>query len=337
MIKEASAGSGGDLMRRRDVITGACAAAAWPLAARAQQAARPVVIGVLSVGPPPAHASRVKGLRAGLREQGFIEGDNLVIEFRWADGPAELRGSALELVEQNVAVLVAGGNSAARAAKAATSTIPIVFNTADDPEKLGYVSSFSHPGGNMTGVSALSGGLGAKRLEILRSVIPPATVIALLTNPTNPAEDDLRAERAVAHDIGQDVLVLEASTGAEIEQAFATLVRQKAGAILVNADAVFTAERELLVGLAAQRHLPAIYAWREFPDSGGLMSYGTGLSDAYRQMGRYVSRILKGEKPGDLPIIQPTNFELVINLKTARTLGLAIPPQLLARADEVIE
>lgn len=324
-------------MNRRELIAlvgGALVAS--PLAARAQRSAVPV-IGFLGIGPASASTNRLNGLRSGLRELGFVEGNNIRMEFRWADSPEQLPKLAAELIERNVTVLVAGGNSATSAAKAATSTIPIVFSAADDPVRLGYVSSFSRPGGNMTGASLISGALGAKRIELLRGIVPAATVFALLTNPRNPAEDHVRAERAVAREIGQRLLVLEASTGAEIERAFASLVQQRAEALLVNADALFTAQRELLVRLAARHRVPAVYAWREFPEVGGLMSYGTSLFHSYRQQGEYVGRILKGEQPSDLPVIQPTNFELVINLKTARALGITVPPQLLARADEVIE
>jgi putative ABC transport system substrate-binding protein len=312
------------------------AAAAWPLSARAQQAAMPV-IGFLGIGPASANASRVNGLRSGLRELGYVEDRNIIIEFRWADGPAQLPELAAELAQRHVAVIVSGGNSAAGAAKAATSNIPIVFSAADDPVRLGYVNSFNRPGGNMTGLSMISGALGAKRLELLRELVPTATIMAVLTNPNNPAEDNLRGEQATARSIGQRILVLEASTAAEIEQAFATMVQQQANALLVNADALFTAERQLLVTLAARYRLPAIFAWREFADAGGLMSYGTSFSYSYHQMGVYVGRILEGEKPADLPVMQPTNFEFVINLKTAKALGLEVPPTLLARADEVIE
>ncbi len=234
-------------------------------------------------------------------------------------------------------MIVSSGNAATRAAKTATSKIPIVFSAADDPVRLGFVASFNRPGGNMTGLSLISGALGPKRLELLRELVPNATVIAVLTNPKNPAEDNARGEQATARAIGQRILVLNTSTVAEIEQAFAALVQQQADALLVTADALFTAQRELLVALAARHRLPASYAWREFAEAGGLMSYGTNLSHGYHQVGAYVGRILKGEKPPDLPVIQPTRFELVINLKTAKALGLQVPDKLIALADETIE
>jgi putative ABC transport system substrate-binding protein len=324
-------------VRRREFIAAlAGAAAAWPLAGRAQQPALPV-IGFLGIGPAAANASRVDGLRSGLQELGYVEGRNVIIDFRWADGAGQLPELAVKLAQAQVAVIVSGGNSAASAAKAATASIPIVFTAADDPVRLGFVSSFNRPGGNMTGVSMISGALGPKRLELLRELVPNATTIALLTNPNNPAEDNLRDEQATAQSIGQRIMVLDATTVGEIEQAFATIGRQQADALIVNADALFTAERQLIVMLAARYRLPAIFAWREFAEAGGLMSYGTSFSSNYRQMGVYVGRILKGEKPADLPVQQPTKFELVINLKTAKALGLAVPDKLLVAADQVIE
>jgi putative ABC transport system substrate-binding protein len=325
------------MMRRREFITLlGSAAAAWPLAVRAQQPAMPV-ISFLGIAPAASYASRVDGLRSGLRELGYVEGRNVVIAFRWAESPAELAELAAELAKREVAVIVTSGNAATRAAKAATSKIPIVFSAGGDPVKLGFVASFNQPGGNVTGLSNISGVLGAKRLELLRELVPKATVIGLLMNPNNPTEDNLRDEQAAARAVGQRILVLDASTVAEIEQAFAALAQQQAGALLVNADALFTSQRELLVALAARRRLPAIYAWREFAEAGGLMSYGTNLPHAYHQVGAYVGRILKGEKPSDLPVMQPTKFELIINLKAAKALGLQVPDKLIALADEVIE
>jgi putative tryptophan/tyrosine transport system substrate-binding protein len=320
---------------RRAFIAWLSSAAAWPLVARAQQPASPVV-GWLGIAPASSNATRLGGLRSGLRDTGYIEGKNVVIEFRWAESLTQLPKLATELAKREVAVIVTSGNAATRATQAATSRIPIVFSAADDPVKLGYVASFNRPGGNMTGLSLISGALGAKRLELLRELVPNATVIAVLTNPNNPAAG-VRDEQTIANATGQRVVVLDASTVMEIEQAFGTLVRQRADVLLVKSDAFYTAQRDLLVTLAARHHVPAIYAWREFAEAGGLMSYGTSLSASYHQMGIYVGRILKGEKPADLPIMQPTQFELVINLKAARMLGRDIPPTLLARADEVIE
>jgi putative ABC transport system substrate-binding protein len=305
------------------------------MVARGQQPAVPIV-GFLGVAPASSNASRLDGLRSGLRDLGFTEGANFALELRWAESPAQLPKLAAELANREVAVIVSGGNAATRAAQSATTKIPIVFSAADDPVKLGYVASFNRPGGNMTGVSLISGALGSKRFELLRELLPNATVITVLTNPNNPGEW-MRSEQATARAIGQRILVLNASTAAEIEQAFGTLAQQRADALMVNADALFTAQRELIVTLAARRRLPAIFAWREFAEAGGLISYGTNLSNSYHLVGAYVGRILKGEKPADIPVIQPTNYELVVNLKTARGLGLEIPSKLLALADEVIE
>jgi len=322
-------------MRRRELIALLGTAAAWPLAVRAQQSAMPV-IGFLGVAPASSYVSRLEGLRSGLRDLGYIEGSNVVFAFQWADSPAQLPQLAAELAKREVAVIVTSGNTATRAAKTATSSIPIVFSAADDPVKLGFVASFNRPGGNVTGVSLISGALGPKRLELLRGLVPNAMVIGVLMNAKNPAED-IRGEQAAARAIGQRIVVLDASSAAEIEQAFAAIARQRADALLVNADALFTAERELLVALAARYRVPAIYAWREFAEAGGLMSYGTNLNRSYHQVGTYVGRILKGEKPADLPVMQPTNFEFIINLRTAKALGLDVPDRLLALADEVIE
>ena len=324
-------------MRRREFITllGGTAAA-WPLAARAQQPAMPVV-GFLGIVPVITWASRVAALRAGLRELGYIEGKNVGIEFRWAETPVQLPELAAELAKAEVAVIIAGGNALARAGKSATSKIPILFVIADDPVRLGFVESFKRPGGNMTGLSMISGTLGAKRMELLRELVPKATAIAMLINPNNPAEDNVRDEQAAARAIGQRILVAEASTVREIEIAFEGIARQGADAVLVNADSFFTSQRDQLVALAARHRLPTVYAWREFVGTGGLMSYGTSLTGGYHQLGLYAARILKGEKAADLPVMQPTKFELVINLKTAKALGLEIPAMLLARADEVIE
>jgi putative tryptophan/tyrosine transport system substrate-binding protein len=327
-------------MKRREFITllggAAAASACWPLAAHAQQPAMPV-IGFLGVAPASTYAGRVSGLRSGLRELGYVDGRNVAIEFAWAASPAELPELAAQLVGRKVAAIVTTGNTVTRAAKTTTSSIPIVFSGADDPVKLGFVASFNRPGGNATGLSLISGALGAKRLELLRGLVPSAKLIAVLVNPTNPAEDNLRGEQDAARSIGQRILALPASTAAEIEQTLAAFVEQRSDALLVNADALFTAQRELLVALAARYRLPAIYAWREFAEAGGLMSYGTNLKDGYHQIGVYVGRILNGETPADLPVMQPTKFELVLNVKTAKALGLEVPDRLIALADEVIE
>jgi putative tryptophan/tyrosine transport system substrate-binding protein len=324
-----------DQLKRRDFITLIGGAAAWPRLARAQQPALPV-IGFLGMAPASANASRMEGFRAGLGELGYVEGRNIAFDFRWADSPAQLSELAADLAKRRVAVIGTSGNTATRAAKTATSSIPIVFSAADDPVRLGFVASFNRPGGNVTGVSLISGALGPKRLELLRSFVPDAAVIAVLMNPKNPAED-VRGEQAAARAIGQRIILVNASSVAEIEQAFAAIARERANALLANADALFTAERARIVTLAAQHRIPAIYAWREFPEAGGLMSYGTSLNRSYRQIGVYVGRILKGEKPADLPVMQPTNFEFVINVRTAKALGREVPDRLLALADEVIE
>jgi len=323
-------------MKRRAFLTLLGAAATWPFSASAQRQSVPV-IGFLGIAPASTYAGRVSGLRSGLRELGYVEGRNVAIEFAWAASPGQLPERAAQLVERKVAVIVTSGNAITRAAKAATSSIPILFSGADDPVRLGFVASFNRPGGNATGLSLISGALGAKRLELLRGLIPNAKLIAVLVNPTNPAEDHLRGEQEVARSIGQHIFALGATTADEIERAYAAFIEQRSDALLVNADALFTAQRELLVTLAARYSLPAIYAWREFAEAGGLMSYGTNLKEGYHQIGVYAGRILKGEKPADLPVMQPTKFELVINLKTAKALGLTIPDKLLALADEVIE
>jgi putative ABC transport system substrate-binding protein len=322
-------------VNRRDFISLLGGAAAWPLPARAQQPPLPVV-GFLGVAPASAYATRLDGLRLGLRELGFVEGANVTIEFHWAASEAQLPELAAELAKRKVAVIVTSGNTATRAAKSATSNIAIAFSAADDPVRLGFVASFNRPAGNVTGISLITGALGPKRIELLRGFVPKATTIAVLANPSNPAED-IRGEQAAARAIGQRILLLGATSVAEIEAAFATIVREHANALLVNADAFFTAQREVLVMQAARYQVPAMYAWREFTQAGGLMSYGTSLSYSYRQLGGYVGRILRGEKPAELPVMQPTKFEFVINVRTAKSLGLEVPDRMLALADEVIE
>jgi putative ABC transport system substrate-binding protein len=325
-----------DIRRRELIMLLGGAAVTWPSRASAQQQSVPV-IGFLGIAPASTYAGRVSGLRSGLRELGYVEGRNVAIEFAWAAGPAQLPELAAQLVERKVAVIVTSGNAMTRAAKAATSSIPILFSGADDPVRLGFVASFNRPGGNATGLSLISGALGAKRMELLRGLVPNAKLIAVLVNPTNPAEDNLRGEQEAARSIGQRILALGASSAAEIERAFPAFAEQRSDALLVNADALFTAQHELLVALAARYHLPAIYAWREFAEAGGLMSYGTNLKDGYHQIGVYAGRILKGETPAELPVMQPTKFEFVLNIKTAKALSLEVPDRLIALADEVIE
>jgi putative ABC transport system substrate-binding protein len=323
-------------MQRRAFLVFLGGAAVWPVVARAQTLTAPVV-GFLGLAPASGSAGRVEALRTGLRDLGYVEGDNLAIEFRWAENPDQLRQFAADLVQHRVTAIVTSGNIATVAAKSATSSIPIIFSVADDPVRLGLVASFNKPGGNITGVSLISGTLGPKRIELLRELVPATNLIAMLVNPTNPAEVNQREEQAAASAIGQRILVLTATAEPDIEAAFATLVSQHAGAIIINADSFFTAHRDKIIGLAAHYKIPVIYPWREYAEAGGLMSYGTSFADSYRQVGVYVGRVLRGVKPADLPVTQPTRIELVINLTTAKTLGLAISAKLLALSDAVVE
>jgi putative ABC transport system substrate-binding protein len=327
-------------MERREFITFlGGAAAAWPLAVRAQQRAMSV-IGFVSSRSSGESAVQVAAFREGLSEKGFAEGNNLAIAFRWAEGHYDrLPALCSELVHQGVAVLVtAGGPPSALAAKAATLTTPIIFILASDPIKFGLVASLNHPGSNATGVALFAVAVEPKKLEILHELVPKTTQIGVLVNPRNPNSQTITTELQTASAaLGLQIHIVNAATIAEVGAAFTTLVQQDVGALVVAADPFFADQREALVTLAAQHALPAIYEWREFAAAGGLVSYGTIISDAYRQAGVYTGRILKGEKPVDLPVVQPTKFELVINRKTAKALGLEIPQPMLATADEVIE
>ena len=327
-------------MKRRHFIAGLGATVALPVTVRAQQPSARPVIGFLSSRSSDESQTFVAIFRDGLAEAGYVAGQNVTIEYRWADGRYErLPALAGELVARKVSVLLAaGGPPTALAAKAATSTIPIVFSGASDAVGIGLVPSLSRPGGNITGTSHFNVALGGKRLEILRELIPAGNVFAYLINPANPsAQLELDEATRVATALGVRLEVTKASTEQEIEMAFEVLSTMKVAGVIVAGEPFFDSRRALIVALAARRAIPASYSWRENVVAGGLVSYGTSLTNSYREAGKYVGRILKGEKPADLPVVQPTKFELVINLKTARTLGLAVPPALLARADEVIE
>jgi putative ABC transport system substrate-binding protein len=328
-------------MRRRDFITlGGSAAIAWPLAARAQQATVPV-IGFLGSTSADLYADRLRVFRQGLNETGYVEGRNVAIEFRWADGHYDrLPDLVADLVRREVTVIVAAGTtSGALAAKAATATIPIVFSTGGDPVQLGLVASLNRPGSNLTGMTLWNMEVVPKRLELMRELVPTATNMALLINPTSPtsAEFETKYAQAASRALGLKLHVLNASTESEIDAALATLGQRGINALLIGSDVFFFDHRGQIVALAARHSIPTTYDRREFATAGGLISYGASILDLYRQVGVYVGRILKGERPANLPVMLPTKFELSINLKTAKALGLTIPSSLLARADEVIE
>src|SRR5262245_36297487 len=327
-------------MRRRDFIAllGGTAAA-WPLVARAQQPAMPVIGFVDSVSLDVS-ADRLRAFRQGLKDTGYVEGENVAIEYRWAENQIDrLPQLAAELVRQRVAVIVTGAPPATFAAKAATTTIPIVFGVADDPVKIGLVSSLARPGSNLTGINFFSTELTAKRLELLRELVPVATRVAVLLNPADATNTEtiLRDAEPAARAIGWQIQVHNADTSRAIDAAFAAFVRERPDALFVGSSPFFTARRVQLVQLTAYHRVPATYVGRQYTEIGGLMSYGASLTDTYRQMGVYTGRILKGAKPADLPVVQASKFELVINAQTARMLGITVPDKLLVAADEVIE
>jgi putative ABC transport system substrate-binding protein len=326
-----------DLRRRQFITLVGGSAAAWPLAARGQQPALPV-IGFVQTAAQGATTHLTAAFHRGLKQAGYIEGQNVEVVYRYADGQYDqLPALVADLVRRQVALIGAFGPPAAQAAKAATTTIPIVF-TSTDPVKYGLVASLNRPGGNVTGVHVLTADLEGKRLEVLSELVPASAPVAVLINPKGDyAEQQAKDLQAGAHGIGRQILILNASSERDINTAFRTLIARRAAGLLVAADPFFLGRREQLIALASYHAIPAIYEWREYALAGGLMTYGTILTDLYQQAGVYAGRVLRGEKPSDLPVVQPTKFNLVINLKTAKALGLDMPPTLLARADEVIE
>jgi putative ABC transport system substrate-binding protein len=325
-------------VRRREFIAAIGGAAAWPLAATAQQSEMPV-IGFLNAASPGAYTPFVSAFHKGLKEAGYVEGQNVAIEYHWADDQySRLPAMAADLVRRRVALIAAMGSPPALAAKAATTTIPIVFLVVEDPAKLGLAVSLNRPGGNATGVNFFVAELGSKQLGLLHELIPAATRVGLLVNPNTPsAESWMRDVTPAASALGLQIDIVQAGNSRELEAAFGTLVRNRADALLVGPDSFLVSRRLQLATLAARHAIPAVYNVREYPEAGGLMSYGTSQTEAYRQAGIYTGKILKGAKPADLPVMQSTKFELVINLPTARAIGLELPPKLLAIADEVIE
>ena len=330
----------GHSLRRREFVAWlGGAAVVCPFAALAQRPAVPF-IGFLNSGSPGERAHLVEAFRQGLKEGGYVDGQDAAIEYRWAEGQIDrLPGLAIELVKRKVAIIVAtGGIAPGLAAKSATSTIPIVFTGAEDPVKLGLVASLNRPGGNVTGITNIASSLEAKRLQLLRDLVPAAARVVYLVNPKNPAAKELVREiHAAAGASATEIQVLSASVEDEIDAAFVAIKQSRAGALLVAADPLFVTRRNRIIALAAQHAIPASYSFREFADAGGLMSYGPNIADGYRLAGVYAARILKGAKPADLPVLQPTRFELVFNLKAAKKLGLAVPRDFLVRVDEVIE
>jgi putative ABC transport system substrate-binding protein len=325
-------------MRRREFLGVLSGAAAWPLATHAQQTMP--IIGWLSSRSAADSASALEHFQKGLAEAGYVEGRNVAVEYRWADGQFDrLRALAEDLVRRRVVVLVAvGGGQTPHAAQAATSTIPIVFGIGQDPVKAGLVANINRPGGNVTGATFFTALLGAKRLGLLRELVPGAEIVALIANQNSAqGQRQILDVREAAQQLGQRLVILKGGSDAELEASFASLVQQRAGALLMASDPFFDPRRERIVAWAAQSKVPTLYHFRDFPVAGGLMSYGASISDLYYQVGLYTGRVLNGDRPADLPIMLPSKFELVLNLKTARTLGLAVPPSVLALADEVIE
>ena len=326
-------------LRRRRFLTLLGGAATWPLAARAQQPAMPVV-GFLNVASTDGYRPMVTAFRQGLQESGYVEGRNVAIEFRWAEGRSDrLPAMAADLVHRQVTVIAATTTPAALAAKAATTTIPIVFEMGGDPIRLGLVASFNRPGGNVTGVTQLNTEVTPKRLELLHELLPTATVIALLVNPTDPALAGvvLRASQAAAQTFGLGLRVLNASTESDFDGVFAKVIQLRTGGLVIGSDAFFTSRAEQLAALALRHAVPTVFQTRDFVAAGGLVSYSGAITDAYRLAGGYTARILKGDKPGELPVQQVTKVEMFLNLKTAKALGITVPLPLLGRADEVIE
>jgi ABC-type uncharacterized transport system substrate-binding protein len=322
---------------RRELLAALGGAAAWPLAARAQQPAMPVV-GFLSYASSNTFAHVAAAVRRGLKEAGYVDGQNVAIEDRWAEGYDRLPALAADLVHGQVTVIIAGGNVAAQTAKKATATIPIVFTSGADPVASGLVGSLSRPGANLTGASLMAPEMAVKRLELTRDLLPHARVVAMIINPNYPGADSEMAEvEAAGRLIGMQTQRLTATSEPDLDAAFATISQRRVDAVMVGADGFLITRRDQIAALAARYAVPSIYPFPDYAAAGGLMSYGASLTDAYRQAGVYAGRILKGAKPADLPVMQPTKFEFVINLKTARALGLEVPPTLLARADEVIE
>jgi len=326
-------------MRRREFITLIGSVAAWPLTARAQQLATPV-IGFVNSASPQGYARPLAAFLKGLSETGYVDGQNVIIEYRWAEDHADrLPGLTADLVRRRVAVIVATTTQAALAAKAATTTVPIVFETASDPIRLGLVASLNRPGGNLTGVTQTNVEIAPKRLELLHELVPATKVMALLVNPANPtlADANIKELQAAARRLTLELHVLNASAEPEFDAVFAKLIELRAGGLVIGNDPLFTGRSEELAALAVRHAVPTVYAWREFAVAGGLLSYGVAVPDSYRLAGNYAGRILKGEKPADLPVQQVSTVELIINMKAARALGISVPLSLIGRADEIIE